>query len=85
MSCFRSQALAHSRRLVARYIDYCLRGFSITQKCDGNPIRVRGGDGAKKGAAAGFGLSLLTKGKLVTIPDGTLIVFRLHQPLTVDS
>ena len=46
---------------------------------------IDGGDGAKKGAAAGFGLSLLTKGKQVTIPDGTLIVFRLHQPLTVDG
>ncbi len=46
---------------------------------------IDGGDGAKKGAAAGFGLSLLTKGKQLSIPHGTLIVFRLRQPLTVAS
>ena len=44
---------------------------------------IGGSDGAKKGAAAGFGLSLLTKGKQLSIPSGTLIYFRLQQPLAI--
>ena len=46
---------------------------------------IDGSDGAKKGAAAGFGLSLLSKGKQVSIPSGTLIDFRLQQPLTLHA
>ena len=44
-----------------------------------------GGDGAKKGAAVGFGYSLLSRGKQIAIPAGTLIEFRLQQPLTIYS
>ena len=33
---------------------------------------------------AGFGLSLLTEGKQVSIPEGTLIVFRLRQPFAIE-
>ena len=46
---------------------------------------IDGSDGAKKGAVAGFGLSLLSKGKQVSIPAGTLIDFRLQQPLTLHA
>ena len=46
---------------------------------------IDGSDGAKKGAVAGFGLSLLSKGKQVLIPSGTLIDFRLQQPLTLHA
>ena len=46
---------------------------------------IDGSDGAKKGAAAGLGLSLLTKGKQVSIPSGTLIYFRLQQSLTLQA
>ena len=46
---------------------------------------IGGSDGAKKGAAAGFGYSLLSKGKQVSIPAGTVIVFRLQQPLTLQA
>ena len=42
-----------------------------------------GGDGAKKGAAAGLGLSLISKGKQVSLGEGTIIEFRLQQPLTM--
>ncbi len=46
---------------------------------------IDGSDGAKKGAAAGFGLSFLSEGKQVSIPSGTLIDFRLQQPLTLHA
>ncbi len=46
---------------------------------------IDGKDGAGKGAAAGFGYSLLSKGKQVAIPSGTLIQFRLQQPMTVQA
>ncbi len=46
---------------------------------------IDGSDGAKKGAAAGLGLSLLSKGKQVSISSGTLIDFRLQQPLTLQA
>ncbi len=46
---------------------------------------IDGSDGAKKGAAAGLGLSLLSKGKQVSISSGTLIDFRLQQPLTLHA
>ncbi len=46
---------------------------------------IDGKDGAEKGAAAGFGYSLLSKGKQVAIPSGTLIQFRLEQPMTVQA
>jgi hypothetical protein len=41
-----------------------------------------GSDGAKKGAAVGAGIALLTKGKQIEIPEQTLIEFRMAQPLT---
>ena len=43
---------------------------------------IDGDDGAKTGAAAGLGLSLFSKGKQVTLAEGTIIEFRLQQPLT---
>ncbi len=46
---------------------------------------INGKDGAEKGAAAGLGYSLLSKGKQVAIPSGTLIEFRLQQPITVQA
>ncbi len=46
---------------------------------------IDGGDGAKKGAAAGLGYSLISKGKQVSVREGTLIEFRLQQPLTLQA
>ena len=46
---------------------------------------IDGDDGAKKGAAAGLGYSLLSKGKQVSVASGTLIEFRLEQSLTVQA
>ena len=46
---------------------------------------IDGGDGAKKGAAAGLGYSLLSKGKQVSVPEGTLIEFRLEHSLTLQA
>ena len=46
---------------------------------------IDGSDGAKTGAAAGLGLSLLTKGKQASISSGTLIEFRLQEPLVLHS
>ena len=42
-----------------------------------------GGEGAKKGAGVGLALSVLSKGKQISIPAGTLFEFRLAQPLTL--
>ena len=42
-------------------------------------------DGAKKGALAGFGASLLIPGKQAKIPAGTLIEFRLHHSFTTEA
>ncbi len=44
-----------------------------------------GGEGAGKGAAIGAVASGLKKGQTVTIAPGTLLEFRLQQPLTVKS
>ena len=44
---------------------------------------IDGGEGAGKGAAVGLGLAVLTKGKQISIPAGTLFEFRLAQPLTL--
>jgi len=44
---------------------------------------IDGGSGAKKGALVGGGLAVLTKGKQIQIPAGTLLEFRFQQPLTV--
>ena len=46
---------------------------------------IDGGDGAKKGAAAGLGYSLISKGKQVSVREGTLIEFRLQQPLMLQA
>ena len=43
---------------------------------------ARGSKGAKRGAAAGLGVSVLTGGKQVNIPKGTLLEFGLAQPLS---
>lgn len=43
-----------------------------------------GSDGAKKGALAGLGASLLTRGKQVEVPAGTLIEFRLQHSFTTE-
>jgi hypothetical protein len=40
-------------------------------------------DDAKKGAAIGAGLSAVRKGETVVIPTGTLLEFRMTQPLTI--
>jgi len=40
-------------------------------------------DDAKKGAAIGAGLSVIRKGKSVVVPAGTLLEFRMTQPLTI--
>ena len=42
---------------------------------------VRGSKGAKRGAAVGVGVSVLTEGSQVNIPAGTLLEFRLASPL----
>ena len=68
--------------------DYEVQGRSqgtVTKTLGGAVLGalIDGSDGAKTGAAAGLGLSLLTRGKQVSIPAGTLIDFRLQQPLTV--
>ncbi|HEG43442.1 MAG TPA: hypothetical protein ENH94_05280 [Phycisphaerales bacterium] len=42
---------------------------------------VRGSKGAKRGAALGIGVSVLTEGEQVNIPAGTLLEFRLASPL----
>jgi hypothetical protein len=44
---------------------------------------IDGGGGAAKGAAVGVGAALLTKGKQIKIPAGTILEFRLSQPLTI--
>ena len=44
-----------------------------------------GKDGAAKGAAAGFGFSLLSKGKQISLPAGTLIEFRLEHSFTAQT
>ena len=44
---------------------------------------IDGGEGAGKGAVVGLGLAVLTKGKQISIPAGTLFEFRLAQPLTL--
>jgi hypothetical protein len=44
---------------------------------------IDGSDGAGKGAAVGVGAAMLTKGKQIQIPPGTILEFRLSQPLTV--
>ena len=46
---------------------------------------VEGDDGLATGAAVGAGVSFLTPGKQIQIPVGTLIEFRMQQPLTLDS
>lgn len=43
---------------------------------------IGGSDDAKRGAAIGLGLSLLTSGNQINIPRGTLIEFQLKAPLT---
>ncbi len=42
---------------------------------------ARGSKGAKRGAAVGLGISVLTEGSQVNIPAGTLLEFRLASPL----
>jgi hypothetical protein len=44
---------------------------------------IDGGDGAGKGAAVGAGVAVLTGGKQIQIPAGTILEFRLSQPLTL--
>ena len=46
---------------------------------------VEGNDGLITGGAVGAGVSLLTPGKQIQIPAGTLIEFRTQQPLTRGS
>jgi hypothetical protein len=41
---------------------------------------ISGRSGAKTGAAVGLGASILTSGKSINIPAGTLLEFRLGQP-----
>jgi len=41
-----------------------------------------GGEGAARGAAIGGATSILTQGDTITIPAGTVLEFRLSQPLT---
>jgi len=41
-----------------------------------------GGEGAARGAAIGGATSVLTQGDTITIPAGTVLEFRLSQPLT---
>jgi hypothetical protein len=41
-----------------------------------------GEDGAKTGAAVGLGAAVLSKGKQIHVPAGTVIEFRLAQPVT---
>ena len=43
---------------------------------------IDGSSGAKTGAKVGLGASILTRGKAVTIPSGTLLDFRLQQPFS---
>jgi hypothetical protein len=42
-----------------------------------------GSDDAKRGAAIGLGLSVLTSGNQINIPRGTLVEFELRAPLTI--
>jgi hypothetical protein len=42
-----------------------------------------GKKGAKTGAAVGLGVAVLTGGKQVKIPSGTLLEFQLRQPVTI--
>jgi hypothetical protein len=44
-----------------------------------------GGDGAAKGAAIGAAASGAKKGETVSVPPGTLLEFRLQQPLAVNA
>ena len=44
---------------------------------------VDGGSGAGKGAAVGVGISMVTPGDTMEIPQGSLIEFRMSQPLTL--
>jgi hypothetical protein len=44
---------------------------------------IDGSEGAGKGAAVGAGVAVLTKGKQIQIPAGSLLQFRLTQPLVV--
>ncbi len=43
-----------------------------------------GWSGVAKGAAIGFGVSAITKGKQIEIPAGTLLEFRLQQPISLE-
>ena len=44
---------------------------------------VDGGSGAGRGAAIGAGISMVTPGDTLQIPQGSLIEFRMSQPLTL--
>lgn len=46
---------------------------------------LEGDDGVVTGSAVGAGLSLLTPGKQIRIPSGTLIDFRIQQPVTLST
>lgn len=43
---------------------------------------IGGSDGAKNGAKVGLGLSLLTRGQDIAIPDGDIVDFTLSAPFT---
>jgi hypothetical protein len=53
-----------------------LRGAAIGGLIDGK-------DGARTGAKVGAGVSVLTRGKQVNIPTGSLLEFTLSQPLAI--
>jgi phage-related tail protein len=44
-----------------------------------------GGDGAGTGAAIGAVASGLKKGDAISVPPGTLLEFRLQQPVTINA
>jgi hypothetical protein len=40
-------------------------------------------EGAETGAKVGVGLAIVTKGKQIHMPTGTILEFKLMQPLTI--
>jgi hypothetical protein len=44
-----------------------------------------GSDGARTGAAVGAGVAVLTKGKQIHVPSGSVLQFRMNQPLQVSQ
>jgi len=67
-------------------VDDLTEGVDTVSRTAGGAVlggAIDGASGAATGAAIGFGLSLLSPGKQVSIPAGTLIDFWLAQPVDV--